>query len=65
MVALKVVHHQFGSAEECSISVEVTAEQMLTFEIEGKDLRDSCLDTDRCGGVAKMAEFVIDNLRHS
>jgi hypothetical protein len=65
MVALKVVHHQFGSAEERSISVEVTAEQMLTFEIEGKDLRDSCRDTDRCGGVAKMAEFVIDNLRHS
>ncbi|KDN22095.1 hypothetical protein DV20_11985 [Amycolatopsis rifamycinica] len=58
-----VVYHQFGSTAECSISVEVTAEQMLTFEIEGKDLPGSYWDTDRCGGVAKMAEFVIGNLR--
>ncbi|MEV6644360.1 DUF3558 domain-containing protein [Amycolatopsis sp. NPDC051371] len=58
-----VVYHQFGSTQECSVSVEVTAEQMLTFEIEGKDLRGSYWDTDRCGGVAKMAEFVIGNLR--
>jgi hypothetical protein len=58
-----VVYHQFRLAEECAISVEVAAEQMLTFEIEGKDLRGSYWDTDRCGGVAKMAEFVIGNLR--
>jgi hypothetical protein len=58
-----VVYHQFGSTGECSVSVEVTAEQMLTFEIEGKDLRGNYWDTDRCGGVAKMAEFVIGNLR--
>jgi hypothetical protein len=58
-----VVYHQFGSTDECSVSVEVSAEQMLTFEIEGKDLRGNYWDTDRCGGVAKMAEFVIGNLR--
>ncbi|GLY42984.1 hypothetical protein Amsp01_090070 [Amycolatopsis sp. NBRC 101858] len=60
-----VVYQQAHFAEECSISVEVTEQQMLTFEIEGKDLRDSYWDTDRCGGVAKMAEFVIGNLRQS
>ncbi|MGW5742094.1 DUF3558 domain-containing protein [Amycolatopsis sp. NPDC003861] len=58
-----VVYHQLGSTEECSVSVEVTADQMLTFEIEGKDLRGNYWDTDRCGGVAKMAEFVIGNLQ--
>ncbi|QKV72456.1 DUF3558 domain-containing protein [Amycolatopsis sp. Hca4] len=58
-----VVHHQFGITEECLVSVEVTAKQMLTFEIDGKDLPGSYWDTDRCGGVAKMAEFVLGNLR--
>ncbi|MEV4146264.1 DUF3558 domain-containing protein [Amycolatopsis sp. NPDC049691] len=58
-----VVYHELRAPGECSVSVEVTADQMLTFEIEGKDLRNNYWDTDRCGGVAKMAEFVIGNLR--
>jgi hypothetical protein len=58
-----VVYHEFRAPGECSVSVEVTEQQMLTFEIEGKDLRNNYWDNDRCGGVAKMAEFVIGNLR--
>jgi hypothetical protein len=37
---------------------------MLTFEIIGKDLPKNYWANDRCGGVAKMAEAVIGNLRH-
>lgn len=58
-----VVYHEFRTPGECSVSVEVTEQQMLTFEIEGRDLRNNYWDNDRCGGVAKMAELVIGNLR--
>ncbi|WP_326949213.1 DUF3558 domain-containing protein [Amycolatopsis sp. NBC_01307] len=60
-----VVYHVFGHTDECSVSVQVTEEQMLTFDIQGKDLPGSYWDKDRCGGVAKMAELVIGNLRQS
>jgi hypothetical protein len=36
----------------------------LTFDIQGEDLPGSYWDQDRCGGVGKMAELVIGNLRH-
>jgi len=58
-----VVYHMFRNMDECSISVQVTEKQMLTFEIQGKDLPGSYWDNDRCGGVGKMAELVIGNLR--
>jgi hypothetical protein len=58
-----VVYHEFGDLGECSVSVQVAEEQMLTFELVGKDLPDSYWDKDRCGGAAKLAEFVVGNLR--
>ena len=58
-----VVYHVFEHTDECSVSVQVTDEQMLTFDIQGKDLPGSYWDKDRCGGVGKMAESVIGNLR--
>ncbi|MFI5615046.1 DUF3558 domain-containing protein [Amycolatopsis sp. NPDC051903] len=60
-----VVYHVFQHTYECSVSVQVTQNQMLTFDIQGKDLPGSYWDNDRCGGLAKMAEFVIGNLRQS
>ncbi|MEV4603484.1 DUF3558 domain-containing protein [Amycolatopsis sp. NPDC049253] len=60
-----VVYHVFRHTYECSVSVQVTQDQMLTFDIQGKDLPGSYWDNDRCGGLAKMAEFVIGNLRQS
>jgi hypothetical protein len=59
-----VVYHVFGHLDNCSVSVQVTEAQMLTFETQAKDLPGSYWDKDRCGGVAKMAESVIGNLRH-
>jgi len=38
---------------------------MLTFEIFGKDLPRNYCASDRCGGVAQMAEAVISNLRQN
>ncbi|MGW4523633.1 DUF3558 domain-containing protein [Amycolatopsis sp. NPDC004378] len=58
-----VVYHEFGHMDECSVSVQVTDDQMLTFEVTGKNLPGSYWDEDRCGGVATMAQFVIANLR--
>ncbi|MFF1612215.1 DUF3558 domain-containing protein [Amycolatopsis sp. NPDC058278] len=58
-----VVYHQRGSTDDCSVAVQVTDQQMLTFEIIGKDLPRNYWANDRCGGVAKMAEAVIGNLR--
>jgi hypothetical protein len=58
-----VVYHEFGDMGECSVSVQVTEKQMLTFDVTGKSRPGSYWDTDLCGGVAKMAEFVIGNLR--
>ncbi|MFI5611605.1 DUF3558 domain-containing protein [Amycolatopsis sp. NPDC051903] len=60
-----VVHHVFQHTYECSVSVRVTHDQMLTFDIQGRDLPGTYWDNDRCGGLAKMAEFVIGNLRQS
>jgi uncharacterized protein DUF3558 len=59
-----IVYRQRGSTTDCSVSVQVTEQQMLTFEIIGKDLPKNYWADDRCGGVAKMAEAVIGNLRH-
>ena len=59
-----IVYRQRGSTTDCSVSVQVTEQQMLTFEIIGKDLPKNYWANDRCGGVAKMAEAVIGNLRH-
>ncbi|WP_410628186.1 DUF3558 domain-containing protein [Amycolatopsis sp. cmx-8-4] len=58
-----IVYHQRGDTTDCSVSVQVTEQQMLTFEIIGKDLPKNYWANDRCGGVAKMAESVIGNLR--
>ncbi|SFW92066.1 Protein of unknown function [Amycolatopsis australiensis] len=58
-----IVYHQRGSTDDCSVAVQVTDQQMLTFEIVGKDLPGNYWANDRCGGVAKMAEAVIGNLR--
>lgn len=58
-----VVYHMFRDMDECTVSIQVTEKQMLTFEIQGKDLPGSYWDKDRCGGVEKMAELVIGNLR--
>jgi hypothetical protein len=58
-----VVYHEFADPDECSVSVQVTDRQMLTFEITGKGLPGSYWEQDRCGGVAKMAEIVLGNLR--
>ncbi|RSD19715.1 DUF3558 domain-containing protein [Amycolatopsis eburnea] len=58
-----VVYHEFGNLNECSVSVQVTADQMLTFGLLGKDLPDSYWDKDRCGGAAKLAESVLGKLR--
>jgi uncharacterized protein DUF3558 len=59
-----VVYHEDGHMDVCSVSVQVTDQQMLTFDIIGKNQSGSYWDTDPCGGVAKMAEFVIGNLRN-
>ncbi|WP_410562256.1 DUF3558 domain-containing protein [Amycolatopsis sp. cmx-4-61] len=58
-----IVYHQRGSTDDCSVAVQATDRQMLTFEIVGKDLPGNYWANDRCGGVAKMAEAVIGNLR--
>lgn len=58
-----VVYHEFRNRDECSVSVQVTEQQMLTFATTGKNRPGSYWDKDPCGGVAKMAEFVIGNLR--
>ncbi|MEW2505951.1 MULTISPECIES: DUF3558 domain-containing protein [unclassified Amycolatopsis] len=60
-----VIYHVFRNMDECSVSVQVTDEQMLTFDIQGKDLPGSYWSNDRCGGLAKMAEYVIGNLRQN
>ncbi|MEU4252720.1 DUF3558 domain-containing protein [Amycolatopsis sp. NPDC026612] len=60
-----IVYHQRGSTDDCSVAVQVTDQQMLTFEIIGKDLPNNYWANDRCGGVAKMAEVVIGNLRRN
>ncbi|MEU4520312.1 DUF3558 domain-containing protein [Amycolatopsis sp. NPDC024027] len=60
-----IIYHQRGSTDDCSVSVQVTDQQMLTFEIIGKDLPHNYWADDRCGGVAKMAEAVIGNLRQN
>lgn len=60
-----IVYHHRGSTIDCSASVQVTDQQMLTFEIVGTDLPKNYWANDRCGGVAKMAELVIGNLRQS
>ncbi|MET7990780.1 DUF3558 domain-containing protein [Amycolatopsis sp. NPDC005232] len=60
-----VVYHVFRHMDECSVSVQVTEDQMLTFDIQGTDLPGSYWNNDRCGGLAKMAEYVIGNLRQS
>ncbi|WIX76621.1 DUF3558 domain-containing protein [Amycolatopsis carbonis] len=60
-----VVYHVFRFMDECSVSVQVTDEQMLTFDVQGTDLPGSYWDKDRCGGLLKMAEFVIGNLRQN
>ncbi|WP_410562278.1 DUF3558 family protein [Amycolatopsis sp. cmx-4-61] len=60
-----IVYHQRGSTDDCSVAVQATDQQMLTFEITGKDLPRNYWADDRCGGVAKMAEAVIGNLRQN
>lgn len=60
-----IVYHQRGSTDDCSVAVQVTDQQMLTFQITGKDLPHNYWADDRCGGVAKMAEAVIINLREN
>ncbi|MFF1611964.1 DUF3558 domain-containing protein [Amycolatopsis sp. NPDC058278] len=60
-----IVYHQRGSTDDCSVSVQVTDQQMLTFEIIGKDLPRNYWANDRCGGVAKMAEAVVNNLHQN
>ncbi|MBE8520691.1 DUF3558 domain-containing protein [Amycolatopsis sp. H6(2020)] len=60
-----VVYHRRGSTSDCSVSVQVTDQQMLTFEIVGKDLPGNYWAGDRCGGVAKKAELVLGNLRQN
>ncbi|MEU4253155.1 DUF3558 family protein [Amycolatopsis sp. NPDC026612] len=60
-----VVYQRRGSTDDCSVSVQVTGQQMLTFQITGTDLPHNYWANDRCGGVAKMAEAVIGNLRRN
>ncbi|WP_160169729.1 DUF3558 domain-containing protein [Amycolatopsis rifamycinica] len=60
-----IVYHQRDSTDDCSVAVQATEQQMLTFEIIGKDLPRNYWANDRCGGVAKMAEAVIGNLRQN
>jgi hypothetical protein len=60
-----IVYHQRGNTDDCSVAVQVTDQQMLTFEIIGKDLPRNYWANDRCGGVAKMAEAVLSNLRQN
>ncbi|HET6703900.1 DUF3558 domain-containing protein [Amycolatopsis sp.] len=60
-----IVYRQRGSTDDCSVAVQVTDRQMLTFQIFGKELPRNYWANDRCGGVAKMAEAVIGNLRRN
>ncbi|MET9002697.1 DUF3558 domain-containing protein [Amycolatopsis sp. NPDC004169] len=60
-----IVYHQRGSTDDCSVAVQVTDQQMLTFQITDKDLPHNYWAHDRCRGVAKMAEAVIGNLRQN
>ncbi|WP_206797160.1 DUF3558 domain-containing protein [Amycolatopsis sp. MtRt-6] len=60
-----IIYHQRGSTDACTVAVQVTDQQMLTFEIIGKDLPRNYWANDRCGGAAKMAEAVIGNLRQN
>ncbi|SEP47276.1 DUF3558 domain-containing protein [Amycolatopsis saalfeldensis] len=59
-----VVYHQGSGPDDCDVAVGVSDTKMLHVSYGGDGTPSRYWDKNRCGGVLKTADFVLNNLRH-
>ncbi|SEP47272.1 DUF3558 domain-containing protein [Amycolatopsis saalfeldensis] len=59
------IFHETPGPDDCDVAVGVNDTKMLHFSYGGEGSPSRYWDKNRCGGVLKTAEFVLDNLRHT
>ncbi|WP_329073250.1 DUF3558 domain-containing protein [Amycolatopsis sp. NBC_01480] len=59
-----VIYHSMEGPDWCDVAIGVSDTQMLHFSFGATGSPSRYWAKDRCGGVLKTADFVLDNLRH-